>query len=118
MTIDDALKIAGGCVASLFMAITTWLFTTTLKLKEDLAFLTGRVKSSEEKMTEFKAELVTRECVREEIEAALEKRDKREEQHRAELEKFMALQIREIVREEVVKGVRQVNDYTDKGVKP
>lgn len=140
-TIDESTKtgIIGLFLAGL-SALVGWLMKTVLGNKEaiialrmevstlkeklskadilatEVTALTASVKALSVEVSKMDSERVTRECIREEIETALEKRDKTSEQRRAEWEKLHSLQVKEVVRDEVnelgAKIVREIRGTT------
>jgi hypothetical protein len=97
---DFAKGFVGILFAGLLGAV-SWLLGTVLGHRDSITKLTMKVETLEADMKKAKEEQVTRECVREEIENALEKRDKLAETKRMEYARLRKLETKEIIDEKL-----------------
>lgn len=101
---EDVLKWVMGIIGFIVTGVTVWITNTIFKLKDDslisktqITALEAEVKELKHEQAELKKETLTRECVREEIEAALEKRDVTAEKRNLERDKLRRHETKEIV---------------------
>lgn len=108
MTINNVGDALFGLILSVLVAIAAWLILKVIKLREDLIEMRGEVKALQVKVTALEASQITTECVREVIEAALEKRDKLNAERRIEWDKIRKNETEKLFRDEMIKAVPMI----------
>ena len=99
MTNDDILKTVFGSVLAGIGVVVGWLFRKVLGTEKNSSHNSYRLETLEKKVKEIDTEQLTKEDVREIIDAALDRRDAQAAERRTEWNKTLVLQVKQAVGE-------------------
>lgn len=103
MTSGDIVTIVMGIVLGIMVPAMAWLISMVLSNKERLLTLEAEVTHHKREIEAVKVDRLTPEAVRVVVEAALDRRDAREEGRKAETARTTKIEIKQAVGEELEK---------------
>ena len=122
MTVDDGLKAAFASVLGVLIGAVGWLVSRVMGNREASLLHTQEIAQVKVDVALLKKEALTQETVRQVVEAALDRRDRQNNEKRMEWDRRTQLEIKATVREEVEKMlprfVKEIRNATGKHRRP